>query len=470
MSERVPLQVLLVEDDEVDRQLVRRIVEASGLRVDLEESTTARDALDRCLKKSFDCVILDNRLPDGDGVDLAKQIGDAIGTKAPPIVMLTGAGNERLAVKALRSGIHDYIVKEQATPEHIEESVLGAITAKAEDRRQFEQSVLLERQAMTDELTDLGNRRHFEEAMSKALEDADKNNTGVALLVIDLNGFKQVNDTFGHGAGDDVLRQAGERLRRTVRDGDTPFRLGGDEFAVIMTNDVSPTTAQRLAERLSIDIAEPYDLATGSVTVGGSVGVGHAPQDGTDVASLLKTADERMYASKARARDLPKPDDEAARLKNLLDYDILDTPPEDVFDRITERAATIFDTPIALVSLIDDHRQWFKSKVGLRASQTPRDIAFCAHAINSDDVMVVPDTHNDERFVKNPLVTLDPSIRFYAGAPLKSPAGHNLGTLCIIDRVPRSLTKEQEQALADFADLAARELENRKTTPPASAD
>ncbi len=300
---------------EIDRQMVRRLVKASGLRADLEETTSAREGLARCLSKPFDCVILDNRLPDGDGVDLAKQIADAIGPGSPPIVMLTGAGNERLAVKAMRAGIHDYIVKDETTPELIEEAVLGAITAKADARRQFEQSVLLERQAMTDELTELGNRRHFEETMKNALDDAGRKENALALLAIDLNGFKQVNDTFGHGAGDDVLRQVGERLRRSVREGDTAFRLGGDEFTVVMTNDVSPTTAQRLADRLTIVISEPFDLATGSVTVGGSVGVSHVPQDGTDIASLLEAADRRMYVSKARARDLPKPDDEARALK-----------------------------------------------------------------------------------------------------------------------------------------------------------
>ncbi len=285
--------------------------------------------------------------------------------------MITGAGSEQLAVAAMRSGIHDYIVKEQATPENLEESVLGAITAKADARRQFEQSVLLERQAMTDDLTELGNRRHFEEAMKKALDDIEQKNTTVALLVIDLNGFKLVNDNFGHGAGDEVLREVGERLRQTVRDGDIPFRLGGDEFAVIMTNDVSPTTAQRLAERLTMDIGKPFDLVSGPVTVGGSVGVSHAPQDGKDTESLLEAADQRMYASKARTRDLPKPEDESERLRDLLSYDVLDTPPEEVFDKITRLASTIIGTPIALVSLVDDQRQWFKSKVGLGANQPP---------------------------------------------------------------------------------------------------
>jgi diguanylate cyclase (GGDEF)-like protein len=460
VSERVPLQVLLVEDDEVDRQMVRRYVERSGLRANLHEASSAEDALLFCQANTVDCVILDNRLPDGIGVELAKQMFDQKGDGAPPIIMLTGAGNERVAVAALRTGIHDYLIKEEATPEILEEAILAAIKAKANARREFEQSLVLERQAVTDELTGLGNRRHFDEALDKAT--ANNKEAQIALLVIDLNGFKRVNDNFGHGAGDEVLRQVGQRLKKTVRDGDSPFRLGGDEFAVIMTNSVNAETAKSLAERISGDLGAPYDLVSGAVSVGASIGISHAPADGTTVETLVKAADRRMYANKDRTRLLPVPDNEADRLRDLLSYEVLDTPAEESFDRITRLASSIIGTPIALVSLIDDQRQWFKSKVGLDAVQTPRDIAFCAHAIADDEVMIVPDTQDDERFASNPLVTADPNIRFYAGAPLKSPAGHNLGTLCIIDRVPRSLNKEQEQSLADLASLVVRELELRK--------
>jgi PAS domain S-box-containing protein len=158
-----------------------------------------------------------------------------------------------------------------------------------------------------------------------------------------------------------------------------------------------------------------------------------------------------------------KPHDEEARLAALRGYDILDTTPELAFDDITRIAAEICHTPIALVSLIDEGRQWFKSRIGLDATETSRDLAFCAHAIlHTDEVMVVPDASIDPRFADNPLVTSDPNIRFYAGAPIVSPDGHGLGTLCIIDNKARTIDSEQKAALAALSRQVVAQLELRK--------
>src|SRR5580704_16193643 len=138
--------------------------------------------------------------------------------------------------------------------------------------------------------------------------------------------------------------------------------------------------------------------------------------------------------------------DEARRIEALRDYAILDTLPEQSLDDLTALAAQICQTPIALISLVDERRQWFKSKVGLQMAETPRDISFCGHAIHQRDLFIVPDATQDERFVDNPLLTGEPHIRFYAGASLANSEGMALGTLCVIDRVPRTLTEEQQQA------------------------
>ncbi len=154
--------------------------------------------------------------------------------------------------------------------------------------------------------------------------------------------------------------------------------------------------------------------------------------------------------------------DDARRLAALADYRVLDTAPERVFDEITHLVSKVLGTPIALVSLIDEHRQWFKARVGLDVQETPREYAFCDHAIRAGQTFVVADASTDPRFAGNPLVTGEPRIRFYCGVPLRTPEGQALGTLCIIDRVPRTLTAAEVDVLESLARQVETELELRR--------
>jgi len=158
----------------------------------------------------------------------------------------------------------------------------------------------------------------------------------------------------------------------------------------------------------------------------------------------------------------PLPQNESARLDSFCQYEILDTDPEDAFDDLTHLAASICDTPVALISLIDAEGQWFKSKVGLDLTSTHRDLAFCSHTILRSDILVVPDALADERFATNSLVTAAPHIRFYAGVPLIMPDGHALGSLCVIDVVPRELTSSQIEALQVLGRQTVAQLELRR--------
>ncbi len=152
------------------------------------------------------------------------------------------------------------------------------------------------------------------------------------------------------------------------------------------------------------------------------------------------------------------PNDEAERLETLRALKILDSAPEERFDRLTRMAKRMFGVPISLVSLVDSDRQWFKSAQGLDASETPRNISFCGHAILGNELFLVPDAAEDERFHDNPLVTGAPSIRFYAGCPLKVANGHKMGTLCLIDDKPRHLDEEDKALLQDLAVMAEQEI------------
>ena len=159
-----------------------------------------------------------------------------------------------------------------------------------------------------------------------------------------------------------------------------------------------------------------------------------------------------------------RPADEARRLEVLRQYDLLDTLPEQSLDDLTALAAQICAAPISLLSVIDEQRQWFKSRVGLSASETPREISFCGHTILQRDLLLVPDAALDERFAGNPLVTGDPHIRFYAGVPLVTAENQALGTLCVIDREPRQLSPSQQEALRVLGRQAMAQLELRRQT------
>jgi phosphoribosyl 1,2-cyclic phosphodiesterase/DNA-binding response OmpR family regulator len=162
----------------------------------------------------------------------------------------------------------------------------------------------------------------------------------------------------------------------------------------------------------------------------------------------------------------PRPEAEARRLRALHELRILDTPPEERFDRITRIAAALFEVPIALVSLVDRERQWFKSRYGLDVSETPREMALCAYAVLGEDPMVVSDALRDDRFADNPLVTGPPTLRFYAGVPLRVSEGDRVGTLCLIDHRPRALGESEIALLRDLGTLVETELAREGPSTP----
>jgi GAF domain-containing protein len=158
----------------------------------------------------------------------------------------------------------------------------------------------------------------------------------------------------------------------------------------------------------------------------------------------------------------PLAPNEKERLAALREYQILDTEPEQEYDDITVLAAQICHVPVAMISLVDESRQWFKSKLGVRQCQTPRDVAFCAHAILQSEPLIIRDALKDYRFADNALVKRSPHIRFYAGFPLLSPQGHSLGTLCAIDRRPRHLSAPQDRAMRALSRAVIARMELRR--------
>ncbi len=187
--------------------------------------------------------------------------------------------------------------------------------------------------------------------------------------------------------------------------------------------------------------------------------IGAAPADSDRIAVCPAVAGQGRRRRDRIVQTPETPFDETTRVATLRALNVLDTPAEERFDRLTRLAKRLFDVPIALVSLVDSDRQWFKSRVGLEACETSRDVSFCGHAILDNDVFVVNDAARDPRFNDNPLVDSEPRIRFYAGCPLTVGSGLRLGTLCLIDRTPREFGEEDKTLLRDLAVMAQQELE-----------
>ena len=343
----------------------------------------------------------------------------------------------------------------------------------------------LEVQARTDGLTGIANRRRFDEALHEEWRRGARNETPLSLLMIDIDRFKLFNDHFGHAAGDVCLARVAAAIAKCVhRPGDLVARYGGEEMSVVLPN-TSSSGALEIAEtiRASVQemvIAHESNSPVGVVTV--SIGVAtRIPQPLTDkdtegALELTALADAALYHSKNTgrnkvsgeedvpgARSPPCPVDEPERLAAVASYGLGDDPASmDSLDRLARLTCVLFEAPIAMVSVVGSERQCFIGRSGLDVSGTPREISFCAHAIAGQGVFTVADATADVRFADNPLVTGEPHIRFYAGAPLIGARGHNLGALCIIDQESRPpLSQDQKALLRDLADLASSYLDQQ---------
>jgi diguanylate cyclase (GGDEF)-like protein len=297
--------VLLVEDSPEDRAAYSRLLRHSGGEdYQFLEAETAAQALTLCRELRPDCVLLDYRLPDGDGLDVLAQLAAADAEARVPVVMLTGQGNEAVAVQALQGGAQDYLVKGGVTAQGLRWAVHNAME-KVALRRQIErQRRELERLATTDVLTGVFNRRVLLERLELELRRCRRYGTRLCVLLLDVDYFKRINDGYGHLAGDAVLVTLGQILRTRVRSTDVAGRYGGEEFCVLLPEtDLGP--GRELAERLRQHLAAEVFIADGGTTFGVtcSIGVAHFAEARQQAADLLQAADEALYRAKQQGRD-----------------------------------------------------------------------------------------------------------------------------------------------------------------------
>lgn len=295
------VKLLLVDDDDVDREKFRRLLRKSGLHTEVEEASSGRDALDLLQRGRYDCVVVDYRLGDTTGTDLARTIRSSE-SGLVPIIMVTGLGDERVAVEAMREGVYDYLAKSQLNPEGILSAIKGSLHwAKLEAELQSAEE-RLRRLSLFDSLTELPNRNLFFDRLDQTLQAAERGELRMALTMMDLNLFKEVNDTLGHAAGDRLLAEIGRRLGKLARSGDTYARIGGDEFAGLLSGCDSVTSAGVVAEKIQSVLSEPMILENEVIRVSASIGVALYPEHGRDSRTLLAHADQAMYRAKRNSR------------------------------------------------------------------------------------------------------------------------------------------------------------------------
>ncbi|MEQ8356463.1 MAG: GGDEF domain-containing response regulator [Kiloniellaceae bacterium] len=296
------LRILIVDDDEVDRRATKRHLAETGLDVVTHETATAEDCLKLLKVTAVDCILLDYRLPEMSGIDFLVKLSGDRGAGRPAIVMQTGSGNEQLVVQAMRLGVQDYLVKGEFTAEILEAAIVHSIETAHNQRKAEAESLRLEELALFDSLTKIGNRNLFAMRLEHSLNLAQRQGESICLLYMDLDRFKEINDTLGHAAGDVVLCRVAERLKDVTRDADTLVRLGGDEFAIIMETGVSVEGARHLINRIEHELSKPIEISGQDARVGVSIGSALFPQDADCAESLVHAADVAMYEAKFGGR------------------------------------------------------------------------------------------------------------------------------------------------------------------------
>ncbi len=297
MAEERPIRVLLVEDDPADKDRVRQSIETSGTGTyEIDHAVEVEHALAMLKNAVYDVVLLDLTLPEGDGLDTLARA--KVAASSVPIIALTSQEDPSQAIRAVRMGAQDCVVK------GAESRALIRTVHHAVERHRLYLELQVARQrehylANHDSLTGLANRLSFEEQLKRALALTDRYGRQVAVMVLDLDRFKDINDTMGHPTGDRLLQLATERLQPMVRRSDTLARLGGDEFILLIQGIEHDFAPAKVAEKILALLEDPYELEGSRYRVTGSIGIATAPRDGMTVASLVRSADTAMYQAKS---------------------------------------------------------------------------------------------------------------------------------------------------------------------------
>ncbi|MBL4621729.1 MAG: EAL domain-containing protein [Immundisolibacteraceae bacterium] len=296
------MKLLIIDDDVVDRMNTMRNLQRPGQTIEVTEASSAEAGLALALETSFDLLLLDYQLPTMTGLELLISLRSPP-TNNTPVVMLSHTNDEELALKCIEHGAQDFIVKSEVTAPRLMRAI-----SHARERHKIESELRESREqlrylAEVDSLTGLANRHMFERGLTNALPLAERQNTELALVMLDLDKFKDINDTLGHVIGDELLKEVAKRLTTAVREGDLLCRLGGDEFAILIHNLDNIELAERLTQRILRTLKQPLMIEGHEISISASMGIASYPDCATDAVQLMKCADVALYRSKDAGRN-----------------------------------------------------------------------------------------------------------------------------------------------------------------------
>lgn len=290
------INILITDDDQGDRHEIKRLLKQSGLACECTEVVSVEEAIKACDNAVFHCVIIDYQLTGQNGLEGMSLLHSQF--PEMPIIMLTGHGNEMIAIEAVKRGASDYIAKKNLNADLLRKSITDAIEKCQLEKKIKKQTMKIDHMAHYDYLTKIPNRQYFSEMLSRTLNSAKRHRRILAVLLLDLDRFKNVNDELGHEMGDLLLKQAARRFQSTLRGEDILARLGGDEFIILLGEINKREDAELVAQKLIFSLKEPFLLGNETVSITSSIGIATYPFAGETVVDLIRSADQAMYKAK----------------------------------------------------------------------------------------------------------------------------------------------------------------------------
>ena len=292
------MNILLVDDDQVDRTAITRTLKKSNLNVNIEEAVTVDQGLELYAKHAFDIILLDYSMPARDGIEMILDIRNESKGSSTAIVMMSTFEDESIALECIKAGAQDFLIKSDISEKKLRRAILHSTTRHELEVKLFETYQQVKQLAETDSLTKLPNRYFFDESLKLAITNNRRNDHTLALLLFDIDNFKLINDNFGHDVGDLLLKKNVAKIKKCLRGNELFARLGGDEFAITLSNLQNSEQALLVAQRIFSAMQTPIEIATTTINSTVSIGIALHPCNGKTSEELFKYADIAMYRAK----------------------------------------------------------------------------------------------------------------------------------------------------------------------------